>query len=278
MSTATTRIASGGDPVAALLSAPRRPDRVGRISASLTFAWRALLKVKHVPEQLFDVLAIPVIFTLMFTYLFGGALAGSTADYLRFLLPGSLAMTVILITMYTGFNLNTDVTRGVFDRIRSTATWRPAPIVGAMIGDVGRYVIASALVVGIGLALGFRPAGGIAGMLGGLALVLVFALALSWVWTTIGLVMRTPSAVMNAGFMIQFPLTLASNVFVTPKTMPGWLRAFVDANPVTHLVTAVRSVVAGAPNGSEIAWVLVASAAIAAVFVPLTLSLYARRI
>lgn len=259
---------------ATLMTTRSRPVPTGPLSASLTFAWRGLLKVKHVPEQLFDVIAIPIIFTLMFTYLFGGALAGSTARYLQFLLPGSLAMTVVLVTMYTGFNLNTDITKGVFDRFRSMPIWRPAPIVGALIGDVGRYLIASFLVIGLGLALGFRPAGGATGLLTAVGLVLVFALSLSWVWTTLGLVLRSPSAVMNAGFMVQFPLTLASNIFVAPATLPGWLQAFVRVNPVSHLVTAVRSAMAGSPDPGEVAWVLIASAVLTAVFAPLTTHLY----
>ncbi len=184
-------------PVRAALSARGRPPRPSALSASLTFAWRALLKIKHVPEQLIDVIGIPVIFTLGFTYLFGGALAGSTRQYLQFLLPGSLAMTVALVTTYSGVTLNTDLITGVFDRFRSLPNWRPAPIVGALLGDTGRYLLASTLVVALGLALGFRPDGGVAGVLAAVALLLGFAFGVSWVWTTLGLVLRAPSAVSN---------------------------------------------------------------------------------
>ena len=132
--------------------------RASAPSASLTFGWRALLKIKHVPEQLGDVIGIPIIFTLMFTYLFGGALAGSTRDYLQFLLPGILVMAVLMVTMYAGVGLNTDLTNGVFDRFRSLPIWRPAAIVGALLGDAGRYLLASTLVIGLGLVMGYRPA------------------------------------------------------------------------------------------------------------------------
>lgn len=249
-----------------------RPPRPGHLATTLAFGWRGLLKIKHVPEQLIDAVMIPIIFTVVFTYLFGGAIAGSTGDYLRFLLPGTLSMTVILLTMYAGVSLNTDISRGFFDRVRTLPIWQPAPIAGALIGDVGRYLLASSIVLTLGFALGFRADA--LGVLAGLALLLIFALSLSWVWTTIGLTFRSPSAVMNAGFLIQFPLTMVSNVFVDPATMPGWLQAFVKINPVSHLATAERGLMAGQAPGQEIVWVLVASATLTAVFAPLTIHLY----
>src|ERR671916_822859 len=227
------------------LASRARPPRPSALSASLTFGWRALLKIKHVPEQLFDVTAFPIMFTLMFTYLFGGALAGSTGEYLQFLLPGILVQTVVFITMYTGMGLNTDISKGVFDRFRSLPIWRPATLVGALLGDAARYAMASAMVIVLGLILGFRPAGGAAGVLLSVALVLVFSFGLSWIWTALGLILRTPNSVMMASFLILFPLTFASNIFVDPETMPSWLQAIVGANPITHLVTAAGGVVCG---------------------------------
>jgi ABC-2 type transport system permease protein len=272
--TPTTMPQTVDDSLRSPLLAGARPPRPSALSTSLTFAWRGLLKIKHVPEQLGDVIGIPIIFTLMFTYLFGGALAGSTGAYLQFILPGTLVMTVVLVTMYAGIGLNSDITTGVFDRFRSMSLWRPAPIIGALIGDLGRYLLASALVLVLGLVLGFRPAGGVVGVLVAEALLLVFALSLSWIWTALGLVLRTPSAVMSLGSVVLFPLTLASNVFVNPQTMPSWLQAFVTVNPVTHLVIAARGLMHGTVPTEEIIWVLVASAALTAIFAPLTLSLY----
>jgi ABC-2 type transport system permease protein len=260
----------------AVLSTRARPRRAGPLSASLAFGWRALLRLAHVPEQLIDVIGIPVIFTLMFTYLFGGALAGSTSQYLRFLLPGSLVMAVVLVTVYSGITLNTDVTKGVSDRFRSLPIWRPAPILGALVGDVGRYLVASAIVMALGLALGFRPAGGAGGVLAAVGLVLAFAFGLSWVWTLLGLVLRAPSSVSSVSLVIMFPLTLASNVFVDPRTTPGWLRAFIDVNPISHLVTASRGLMAGTATAGQIGWVLLASVLLTAVFAPLTMRRYAK--
>jgi ABC-2 type transport system permease protein len=263
-----------GETLRPALSARARPPRPSALTASLTFAWRALLKLKHVPEQLIDVIGLPIIFTLGFTYLFGGALAGSTQSYLQFLLPGSLAMTVVLVTTYSGVMLNTDRTKGVSDRFRSLPIWRPAPIVGALLGDVGRYLLAATIVIALGLALGYRPDGGVVGVAAAVALLLVFAFGLSWVWTTLGLVLRAPSAVNNLSLLVLFPLTLASNIFADPQTMPGWLQAFVDVNPVSHLVTAERGLMAGTATAAQVGWVLAASAVLTAIFAPLTVRLY----
>ena len=254
-----------------------RPEPPGAWAASAAFGWRALLKIKHVPEMLLDVIAIPVIFTLMFTYLFGGALAGSPHRYLQFILPGTLVMAVLLVTMYAGTGLATDRAKGITDRFRALPIWRLAPVTGALLGDIARYLLAAGLVVILGLAIGFRPAGGAPGVLAGIGLLLVFALALSFAWATMGLLLRTPQAVMSAATVVLFPLTLASNVFVAPHTMPGWLQTIVAANPVSHLVTAERALLAGHPAAAPTAWVLLASAVLAAVFAPVTARLYNRR-
>jgi ABC-2 type transport system permease protein len=264
-------------PVDHVLAATPRPAPATALAASLAFAWRSLLKIKHVPEQLGDVIGIPVLFTLMFTYLFGGALAGSTSHYLRFLLPGTLALAVVFVTVYSGVTLNRDLATGAFDRFRSMPIWRPAPIVGALIGDVGRYLLAAGIVIGLGLAMGYRAHGGPGGVAAAVVLVLVFAFALSWVWTALGLLLRTPNAVMSIGFVILFPITFMSNVFVDPHTMPRWLRTITDVNPMSHLVTAARGLMAGHPSGTELVWVLAAAAALTAVFAPLTVVLYQRR-
>jgi len=257
-----------------VLSSRVRPQRPNALSASLTFGWRALLKIKHVPEQLFDVTAFPIMFTLIFTYLFGGALAGSTGEYLHYLLPGILVQTVVFITIYTGFGLNTDITKGVFDRFRSLPIWRPAALVGALLGDAARYTMASTMVIVLGLLLGFRPNGGLLGVLLSVALLLVFSFGLSWIWTALGLVLRTPNSVMGVSMMVLFPLTFASNIFVDPQTMPPWLEVIVGANPITHLATAVRGLMHGTATASQIGWVLLTSGVLVAVFAPLTMYLY----
>jgi ABC-2 type transport system permease protein len=254
-----------------------RPPRPSALSASLTFGWRAMLKIKHVPEQLFDVTAFPIIMTLMFTYLFGGALAGSTGEYLQFLLPGIMVTSVVMITMYTGVGLNTDIEKGVFDRFRTLPVWRPAALVGMILGDMLRYVLAGTVILTVGLVLGFRPGGGLLGVLAGIGLLVVFSFAFSWVWTMVGLMVRSDKSVMGVSMMVLFPLTFLSNVFVEPTTMPGWLQAFVKVNPITQLVSAVRSVMAGTPDAGPIFWVLVFSAVFLAVFGTLTMYRYNRK-
>ena len=275
MTTPTTRTQPvSEESLHSVLSARTRPSRPSALSASLTFGWRAMLKIKHVPEQLFDVTAFPIMFTLIFTYLFGGALAGSTNEYLHYLLPGILVQTVVFITIYTGLGLNTDITKGVFDRFRSLPIWRPAALVGALLGDLARYTMASTMVIVLGLVLGFRPDGGVFGMLLSVALLLVFSFGLSWIWTALGLVLRTPNSVMGVSMMILFPLTFASNIFVDPRTMPSWLEAIVGTNPITHLATAVRGLMHGTATAGQIGWVLLTSGVLVAVFAPLTMYLY----
>jgi daunorubicin/doxorubicin transport system permease protein len=214
---------------------------------SLTMGWRALLRTRHEPEQVADAIAIPVLFTLLFTYLFGGALAGSAHQYLRFLLPGTLVMTVLLITVSAGLSLNTDRAAGALDRFRSMPIWQPAVIVGGLLGDLGRYLLATLLVLGMGLLMGYRPAGGAGGAAAAVALALIFAFSISWIWTTPGLV------------------------------MPGWLRAFVDANPVSHLVTTERALMNGTATAGQVGGVLLVATALIAVFGPLTMHLYRTR-
>ena len=263
-----------GDALRSVLLAGERPSRPGPVLTSLTFGWRALLKIKHVPEQLVDVTLFPIMFTLMFTYLFGGALAGSTQEYLQFLLPGILVQTNVMITMNTGITLNTDIQKGVFDRFRSLPVWRPSPLVGALLGDVMRYSIGSAIVITLGLVLGFRPEGGAVGVVLSVALLLVFSFCLSWLWTMLSLILRTPNSVAGVSMMVMFPLTFVSNIFVDPKTMPGWLKAVVEVNPISHLATVVRGLMDGSVPAGEIGWVLVSSVLLVAVFGPITMVLY----
>jgi ABC-2 type transport system permease protein len=259
------------------LSSTSRPPPASAVSAALTFGWRGMLKVKHVPEQLVDVTVTPVMFVLLFTYIFGGAIAGSTGDYLDYILPGILVMSVLFTTVYSGISLNTDLTKGVVDRFRSLPIWRPAPLVGALLGDSVRYLVAGTVIVVLGVILGYRPGAGVGGVIAALALVIVFAFGLSWVFTTLGLLMRSPNAVMNAGFMAIFPLTFLSNVFVEPDTLPSALEAFVNANPISVLATASRGLMEGDASAGDIAIVLATAAALTAVFAPVTTRLYRSR-
>ncbi|MEV1203060.1 ABC transporter permease [Microbispora rosea] len=272
-----TSFVPAADTLGAVLAPGARPPRPSALSASLTFGWRAMLKIKHVPEQLFDVTAFPIMMTLMFTYLFGGALAGSPTEYLQFLLPGIMVTSVVMITMYTGVEVNKDIEKGVFDRFRTLPIWRPSTMVGYLLGDALRYTMAATVILVVGLVLGFRPPGGVAGVLAAIALLVAFSFAFSWIWTMFGLLLRSEKSVMGVSMLVLFPLTFLSNVYVDPQTMPGWLQAFVGVNPISHLVTAARSLMAGSPDTGEITWVLVCGTLSILVFGALTMRLYNRK-
>lgn len=251
-----------------------RPRPATAAAAVQTLAWRALLKIKHVPFQLFDVTVTPIMFTLLFTFIFGGALAGTPRQYVQYLLPGVLVQTVLFITVYTGVGLNADIHKGLYDRFRSLPMWQPAPLLGALAGDVFRYSVASALILIVGLILGFRPQGGVTGVFLAVALVLTFSFALSWLWIIVGMLVRTPESVMTTSFVVLMPLTFASDIFVDLQTMPGWLQAAVGRNPVTYLATASRALMHGRPAGEAVLWTLAASAVIVAVASPIAMRLY----
>ncbi|CAL9515691.1 Daunorubicin_doxorubicin resistance ABC transporter permease protein DrrB [Actinosynnema sp. ALI-1.44] len=263
--------------LAELLLESSTPSRPSALSASLTFGWRAVLKIKHVPEQLFDVTAFPVMMILMFTYLFGGALAGSPGEYIQYLLPGITVTSVVMITMYTGVAVNTDISKGVFDRFRTLPIWRPAPMVGYILGDLLRYALASLVILVVGLVIGFRPDGGFVGVVLGIAVLIGFSFAFSWVWTMFGLMMRSEKSVMGVSMLFLFPLTFLSNVYVSPTTMPGWLQAFVNVNPITKLVEAVRALMAGQVDGDAMMWTGGYAALFTVVFGAWTMRLYNRK-
>ncbi|GAA1156732.1 ABC transporter permease [Nesterenkonia sandarakina] len=260
-----------------LVPAEQRPAPAGAVSASLTYGWRALLKIKHIPEQLFDVTVFPIMMTVMFTYIFGGAIAGSVDGYVQFLIPGIFVQTMIMITMYTGLTLNRDISKGVFDRFRSLPTWRPAQLVGALLGDQIRYVLAGAIILIVGFVMGFRPEGGLTGVLMAFVLLLLFSFSLSWVWTVISLLVRTEQAAMGISMFIMMPLTFASNIFVDPETMPSWLQGAVEVNPVSVVVTAIRELMAGAGQFSSVTLVLVYCAVLVGVFGPVSMYFYNRK-
>ena len=270
----TTDALPAGERTRELPAMHARPRPASAVSAVSTLAWRALLKIKHVPFQLFDVTVTPIMFTLLFTYIFGGALAGSPRQYIQYLLPGVLVQTVIFITVYTGVGLNTDIHKGLYDRFRSLPMWQPSPLFGALAGDLFRYSVASALILIVGVILGFRPEGGAVGVLAAVALVLLFCFALSWLWIIVGMLVRTPESVMTTSFVFLMPLTFASDIFVDLSTMPGWLQAVVGRNPVTYLASASRGLMHGRAAWSDIAWVLVASAVIVLVASPIAMRLY----
>ncbi|MFT2815632.1 ABC transporter permease [Leifsonia sp. A12D58] len=244
---------------------------------SFTMAWRGLLKIKRTPEQLFDVTLQPIIFTLMFTYIFGGAISGDVASYLPVIIPGILVQTVITTSVVTGVQLREDMDKGVFDRFKSLPIARIAPLAGALLADTVRYAIAATLTFTMGYIMGFRPEAGLGGVVLAILLVIVSAWAISWVFAFFGVIARSASSVQGISMIVLFPLTFLSNAFVPVDTMPSWLQGFVNVNPVSHLVSAVRELTLSGTFGADAALALAGAAVIVLVFAPLTVRAYMRR-
>ena len=244
------------------------------VRQSLSMAYRGVLKIRHNPEQLFDVTLQPIIFTLMFTYIFGGAISGNVHDYLPVIIPGILVQTVITTSIVTGTQLREDMDKGVFDRFRSLPIARISPLAGALLADMIRYLIATTLTIVMGIIMGWRP--DFWGTIAAAVLVIVCSFAISWIFALMGCVMSKASAVQGISMLILFPLTFMSNAFVPVDTMPGWLQTFVNINPISHIVTAVRELTATGHAGMHVVWALVGAAVITAVFAPLAVRAYMR--
>jgi ABC-2 type transport system permease protein len=219
----------------------------------------------------------PIMFTLLFTFVFGGALAGSPSQYLQFFLPGILVQTVVFNSVYSGMGLSTDLGKGLFDRFRSLPIWSLAPFAGLMVGDVLRHLIAAIIILVIGLILGYRPEAGIVGVISSLLLLVAIGFGTGWIFIVLGLLIRTPMTVMTIGFTFIFPLVFASNIMVDPATMPGWLRGFVDVNPVSLMTTAIRALMGGSASFDQVALALVAPVLLTLLLAPITLWIYRKQ-
>lgn len=234
------------------------PTRPSAASNALVFAWRAILKFKHMPEQLFDLVITPVMLTLLFTFVFGGALEGGTKNYLQYYVPGILVQMVFFNAAYSGMALSTDLSKGLFDRFKTLPIWSQAPIAGLMVGDLMRHFIACLMTLVVGLLLGYRPEAGMGSILAAFALLLVIGIGVGCIFMVIGALVRTPATVVPISYAVVFPLTFASNVMVRPETMPPALRHWVELNPVSMMVTAIRGLMAGTATGEQIVYALIA--------------------
>jgi ABC transporter DrrB family efflux protein len=255
----------------------RRVSPLTGLRNSFTLTWRSVLKIRTNAEDLLGLSLQPIMFLLLFTYVFGGAIAhGDVHAYLQYVLPGIIVQTVLFATLGTGLMLNQDISAGIFDRFRSLPIARWAPLAGAIMGDVTRYVISVLVTLGFGIVLGFRPTS-VLGTIAACALVLVFALAMCWISALIGLLVKTPQGVQAFGFTAMFPLIFASGLLVPIQTMPGWLQAFANANPVTLLAAASRGLMThgpvAVPAGESMLWAL----GIVLVFAPLAVRVYRRK-
>jgi oleandomycin transport system permease protein len=257
---------------------PRGGALAAQVRHSLALARRSLIKTVRTPEALIDVTLQPVIFLLIFTYLFGGAIAGGDRHaYLEFLLPGLLAQSLAMGGIALGQNLNSDIEKGVFDRFRSLPVARSAPLVGAVAADVVRYLTVCVVMLGFGTIMGFRVETGFVPAVAAVALSIGFGLCFCWISVLVGMLVRSSGAVQGVMFLLIFPLSFGSSAFVSPSTMPGWLQAWTKVNPITRLVDAMRGLMVGGPVTENVLITLGWMAALLAVFVPLTLRAYKRR-
>jgi len=254
----------------------RRPFRLVRHSLALTK--RSLIKTARTPEALIDVTLQPAIFLVIFVYVFGGAVSGSTHSYLEFLLPGILGQTIATGAIAIGVNLNTDLSKGIFDRFRSLPIPRSAPLIGAVLGDVVRYVMVTVSTLVVGYAMGFRILTNPFSALAGCLLAVLFALCLSWSAVFVGMKVRTPGAVQGIMFLLILPLSFASSVFVSTSSLPGWMQGLVKVNPITHLVDAMRGLFLGTPVGTHVWWTLAWCLGFVVVFLPLALRAYRKKV
>jgi ABC-2 type transport system permease protein len=264
------------DPASAVARARPRTSVAETVSQTLSMAWRALKKMRRNPEQFFDVTLQPLLFTAMFAYIFGGAISGDVQSYLPLMIPGIVAQTVLTTCMSTGVQLREDMDKGVFDRFKSLPIARLAPLAGPMTADLVRYLIAATLTFAMGLAIGYRPGGGVLGVLGAILLAIVTGWAIAWIFTFVGTIARNARSVQGFSMMILFPLTFLSNAFVPVSTLPGPLAAFVKVNPVSHLVSATRDLANHAVISGEVGWTLLACLAVMVIFAPLSVNSYKR--
>jgi len=268
------------------MTAPRPPRtlnrRIGARQATenaLTLAWRSIMQLKHSPEKLLDVVLMPIVFLVLFLYVFGGVVSGSTHAYLEVLLPGLFAQMAMFASMGLGTALCEDIHKGVFDRFRSLPTARSAPLIGAVLGDTARFLAVMAVLTGFGSALGFRFHTSPLQILGAYALAYVFYLAVCWVSVLVGLVAPRPETVQGISFIWTMPLVFGSSVLLAnTSTMPGWLQAWVKVNPVTDLADSVRALTVGGPVGSHVWYTLAWAAGIVLVTFPLAMRMYARKL
>ncbi len=243
-----------------------------------TLAWRALVKMRRNPEQLVDVTAMPVLLTVMFGFMFAGAISGSRASYLPILIPGIIAQTIVSGCVAAGVQLREDMDKGVFDRFRSLPIARIAPLAGPMMADLARYALATSVTLTVGVLMGYRPGGGVAGVAAGMVLAVITGWSLAWIFLWVGTIARSAGAVQGMSMMIMFPLAFLSNAFVPVSTLPGWLQTVTRVNPVSHVVSALRDLMNDGTFTAQVGWALLGCATVAAIFIPLAVRSYSRRV
>jgi oleandomycin transport system permease protein len=245
---------------------------------TMTLAWRTLVQIKHNPFELLDFSIQPIMFLLLFTYVFGGAISGSPGEYLTFGLSGIIVQNMLFATLNTGVGLNTDITKGVFDRLRALPISRMSPLAGRILADTVKQAWSMGILLAMGILIGFRVKTDAAGVIGALLLLVVMSFAVSWVSVLIGVLVSEPDKVQIFGFTTIFPLSFSSSAFVDVHTMPGWMQAWAKINPVSFLADSTRGLINGGPVASPVTKTLISAVVLAVVFAPLAVRALRRRV
>jgi len=262
----------------ATLAAPSLPG-IGRptvVGDAITIAWRNLLNIRRNPQLLVFATIQPVIFVLMFRYVFGGAIKVPGVSYVNYLMPGIFVQTVVFGALTTGVGLAEDLNKGLVDRFRSLPMARSAVLLGRTLADLFRNVFVVILMCLVGVAVGWNPSGSPLAILAGLGLVLGFAYALSWVFAIVGLSVKDGETAQAASFPILAPLVFASSAFVPVSSMPSWLQVFAKNQPVSQVVDAVRALTLTGTGGTHLLSAVLWIAGIIAVCAPLAVARYQR--
>jgi oleandomycin transport system permease protein len=264
-------------------SAPAPAPAEGRISlrANLrhigALVRRNVMQIKQDPESMFDALLMPIVFTLLFVYVFGGALEGSQSAYVNYMVPGLMAMMGMNIAMAVGTGINSDFKTGVMDRFRTMPIARSSVLIAKMVVEVGRALIATIILLTMGFILGLHATTGVFGLLAAVALSTVFGASLMWIFILLGLVAKTPQSVQGLAMIVVMPLQFGSSIFTKPTTMPGWLQSFTEVNPLSNLADASRNLINGGPVAHSVWMTLAWATGITLITAPLAVARFRKK-
>lgn len=262
--------------------APGGEGRIG-LRANLrhigALARRNALQIKQDPESMFDVVLMPIIFVLLFVYVFGGAIAGkgNNDDYVNYVVPGLMAMMGMNIAMAVGTGINDDFKKGVMDRFRTMPIARSSVLIAKIVVEIGRMLIATAILLGMGFLLGLEIRGSVLDLFAAVGLSMVFGASLMWIFILLGLAMKTAQAVQGMAMIVLMPLQFGSSIFAPPTSMPGWLETFTDYNPLSNLADAARAMINGTPVGDSVWMTLGWAVLITAVTAPLAVARFRKK-
>ncbi|GGR87157.1 ABC transporter [Streptomyces sp. JS01] len=282
--TAPTPAPAGSPSTAPVKAAAADEGRIG-LRANLrhigALARRNMLQIKKDPESMFDVLLMPIIFILLFVYVFGGSvgasLGGNRQEYVNYLVPGLMAMMGLNIAMAVGTGVNDDFRKGVMDRFRTMPIARSSVLIAKIVVELGRLMVAMFILLVMGFVVGMELHGSVFGLLAAVALSAVFGAAIMWIFILLGLSMKTAQAVQGTAMLVLMPLQFGSSIFVPTQTMPGWLQAFTDYNPLSNLADAARALMQGGPVGDSVWWTLAWAAGITLVMAPLAVAKFRKK-